>query len=208
MNTLYQEYTYQNPKPAHSHAYIYPHLIKLLRQQNSKTILDVGCGNGGMAKMLIREGFNVYGIDASKSGISLAQQNYPERFYISDINNMELPEPLKQITFDTVISTEVIEHVYSPRRFVMFCRDIVLRGKGCIMLSTPYHGYWKNLLLALTNKLDDHFTVLWEGGHIKFFSKRTIKQLLKEEGFSHVTIYGCGRVPFLWKSMLVKAIIQ
>lgn len=80
MNTLYQEYTYQNPKPAHSHAYIYPHLIKLLRQQNSKTILDVGCGNGGMAKMLIREGFNVYGIDASKSGISLAQQNYPERF--------------------------------------------------------------------------------------------------------------------------------
>jgi hypothetical protein len=39
-------------------------------------------------------------------------------------------------------------------------------------VSTPYHGYHKNLGLALSGKMDAHFTALWEGGHIKFFSIR------------------------------------
>jgi 2-polyprenyl-6-hydroxyphenyl methylase/3-demethylubiquinone-9 3-methyltransferase len=37
------------------------------------------------------------------------------------------------------------------------------------VISTPFHGYWKNIALAVSGKFDDHFTALWNGGHIKFF---------------------------------------
>jgi 2-polyprenyl-6-hydroxyphenyl methylase/3-demethylubiquinone-9 3-methyltransferase len=73
------------------------------------------------------------------------------------------------------------------------------------MISTPYHGYFKNLALAISNKLDDHFTALWHGGHIKFWSRRTLTKLLTDNGFRVVGFSGIGRAPFLWKSMVIVA---
>jgi len=59
----------------------------------------------------------------------------------------------------------VIEHLFLPRALLRFAAK-VLKPSGSLILSTPYHGYLKNLALALTGKLDKHFTVLWDGGHI------------------------------------------
>jgi 2-polyprenyl-6-hydroxyphenyl methylase/3-demethylubiquinone-9 3-methyltransferase len=84
------------------------------------------------------------------------------------------------------------------------CRRALKPG-GALILSTPYHGYWKNLALAVTGKLDDHFTALWDGGHIKFWSRGTLAQLLEEAGFRVERFVGVGRLPFLWKSMIVRS---
>lgn len=73
------------------------------------------------------------------------------------------------------------------------------------MISTPYHGYWKNLALALAGKMDDHFTALWDHGHIKFWSVRTLDALLEEAGFVDVCFERVGRVPALAKSMVAVA---
>jgi 2-polyprenyl-6-hydroxyphenyl methylase/3-demethylubiquinone-9 3-methyltransferase len=73
------------------------------------------------------------------------------------------------------------------------------------VLTTPYHGYLKNLALAVTGAMDAHFTALWDGGHIKFWSYRTLRQLLQEFGFGHCEFRGAGRWPALWKSMVVTA---
>ena len=72
-------------------------------------------------------------------------------------------------------------------------------------MSTPYHGYLKNLALAMTGKLDGHFSVLWDGGHIKFFSRATLERMLTDQGFEVLAFAGAGRLPLLWKSMLVNA---
>ena len=74
-----------------------------------------------------------------------------------------------------------------------------------MVLSTPYHGYLKNLALALSGRLDAHFGALRDGGHIKFFSWPTLQVLLEEAGFVDLRFRGAGRVPFLWKSMVVSA---
>lgn len=57
----------------------------------------------------------------------------------------------------------------------------------------------------MTGKMDKHFTALWDGGHIKFWSKRTLTQLLEEFGFEIIEFKGSGRLPYLWKSMFIKA---
>lgn len=201
----YIEYGYSNSDPTWSHHYIFNKILKLLDKNINKFILDIGCGNGSLAMRLIAQGFNVYGIDASEQGIKLAKEKYPNRFFLQDINSKSLPEELKKIKFDTIISTEVIEHLYSPQKFIEFCKSILdENGGGVLILTTPYHGYLKNLVLALLNKMDDHFTVDWEGGHIKFFSRKTLTQLLLKNGFKDIIFIGCGRFPFLWKSMLIK----
>lgn len=206
--TQYKEYGWQEGKtPAHD--YLYPTFRSLMGNNKEIRILDVGCGNGYIANKLISEGFNVYGIDASTQGINEANKANIDRFFIQDISSKELPKELKDIKFDTIISTEVIEHLYDPRGYVDFCKNILLKnGGGELIISTPYHGYLKNLVMAITGKLDNHFTVLWDGGHIKFWSKKTLIKLLEEYGFKSFVFKGSGRLPYLWKSMFIKGRIK
>ena len=188
-----------------AHNYLYTDLVSLLDKKQSR-ILDVSCGNGALAIRLIKEGYDVYGIDASITGIEIAQRSNLDRFYIQDINSGELPIELTDFYFSTIISTEVIEHLYNPRGYIEFCKQVLMQnGGGELIISCPYHGYLKNLVLAITGKFDNHFTVLWDGGHIKFWSRKTLTTLLQEFGFQVMYFKGCGRFPYLWKSMFIKA---
>lgn len=200
----YKEYGWEdNLVP--SHKYLYTDLLKMLNKDN-KHILDMGCGNGNITNKLLEIGYDIYGIDASEQGISIANKKHNNNFFVLDISKGILPKQLKSQKFDTIISTEVIEHLYDPRGYIDFCKKILLsNGGGQLIISTPYHGYFKNLMLALTNKLDNHFTALWDGGHIKFWSRKTLIELLREFEFEIIEFKGSGRFPFLWKSMYVKA---
>jgi 2-polyprenyl-6-hydroxyphenyl methylase/3-demethylubiquinone-9 3-methyltransferase len=104
-------------------------------------------------------------------------------------------------TYPAVVSLEVIEHLTEPRRFLRTMHGL-LEPNGLGIVSTPYHGYAKNLALALSGKMDNHFTSLWDGGHIKFFSMRTLGQLLTEAGFTDLRFRRVGRIPPLAKSMI------
>lgn len=91
-----------------------------------------------------------------------------------------------------------------PRAFLLNCRAL-LNARGTLILSTPYHGYLKTLLLALTGKMDQHFTALWDHGHIKFWSRKSLCAVLSETGFEDIEFVGSGRLPWLWKSVMVRA---
>ena len=103
-----------------------------------------------------------------------------------------------------MVSTEVVEHLYRPRLLPAFARGLLEPG-GYLVVSTPYHGYLKNLALSGSNGWDAHHTPLWDGGHIKFWSRATLTRLLEENGFEVVSFSGAGRLPWLWKSMILVA---
>jgi 2-polyprenyl-3-methyl-5-hydroxy-6-metoxy-1,4-benzoquinol methylase len=98
----------------------------------------------------------------------------------------------------------VVEHVYAPREFARCIYDLLDEG-GHAIITTPYHGYWKNLALALLGKLDARWNPLWDHGHIKFWSPKTITRLLDETGFRVLGIYRVGRCAPLARSMLLVA---
>lgn len=201
----YKDYNWSDESFTDAHKYLLPSIEKLLPQDGSP-ILDLGCGNGVIANYLTAKGFNIYGTDASETGISIARRKNHERFFIQDFTSGCLPEEIKDIPFKTIISTEVIEHLYDPRKYIALCRSI-LTGvtDGRLILSTPYNGYLKYLALSVCGKTDRHLTALWDGGHIKFWSKITLSILLKEQGIYPIQFIGCGRLPYLWKSMIVEA---
>lgn len=157
----------------------------------------------------MERGFDVYGVDASESGIRLANASAPGRFHVLNVDSAILPAALSDKRFSTIISTEVIEHLYDPRKFLAFARQLLVdAGGGKLIVSTPYHGYLKYLALAAAGKMDRHMTVLWDGGHIKFFSRKSLEEMLGEQEFEVTGFAGAGRLPYLWKSMLVSASIR
>ena len=203
----YKDYGFSTDQPSHNFFYLRDALLSLLDKDINRCILDLGCGNGHLVNYLISLGYNVYGTDASQKGISIANQANPGRFFIQDLSTDELPDGFNGLQFDTIISTEVIEHLYDPEKFLNFCKK-ALNNKGQVILSTPYHGYLKNLVLALSNKWDAHLDPLWLGGHIKFWSKDSLGRLLMRVGFKVTDFRGCGRFPYFWKSMIIKASIS
>jgi 2-polyprenyl-6-hydroxyphenyl methylase/3-demethylubiquinone-9 3-methyltransferase len=199
-------YKYWTSEHEVSHGYLYGPVSKLLADfPAGSLVVDVGCGNGSFLSLFQDRGWDLYGSDFSASGIEIARRNYPKiNFFLG--NAESLPEDLASRAgqFDVVLSTEVIEHVYNPRGLLKTCNSL-LRPGGRLVLTTPYHGYLKNLMLAITGKMDGHFTVLWDHGHIKFWSHKTIRQALTEACFTNIAITGAGRLPWFWKSMVVRA---
>lgn len=68
--------------------------------------------------------------------------------------------------------------------------------------------YLKNIALAVTNRTDLALTALWDGGHIKHFSRKTLTKLILEQDFEFIGFEGCGEgirayTPYLWKGMLL-----
>ena len=167
-----------------------------------KRAFDLGCGNGSVADWLRKKGFAVAGVDPSTSGIAEAHRAYPDL----DLRVGSAYDSLHETfgTYPLVVSLEVVEHVYAPRDFACCVRDLLVPG-GHTLISTPYHGNLKNLLLALTGGMDRHFTALWDHGHIKFWSPATITELLREAGLSVQRVYRVGRRAPPAKSMLVVA---
>jgi len=168
-------------------------------------ILDAGCGNGFISGELLKHGFRVIGVDVSASGIDICRRSYPEaEFHIASVGDPDLVRIVGN-DFDGIVASEVIEHLYAPADFFANGRRLLKDG-GVLVLSTPYHGYLKNLLLALTGAMEAHLQPDHEGGHIKFWSRCSLELALRGHGFRVGGFKGCGRIPFLWKSMVVKAV--
>jgi 2-polyprenyl-3-methyl-5-hydroxy-6-metoxy-1,4-benzoquinol methylase len=197
------EHHYGSAEAAQTEAYLWRHIISLCAELDARRIVDIGCGNGALCRELSSRGYEVVGCEPSADGVHLAQSSAPDLVF-HQIGVDDEPSAVGNESFDVAIATEVIEHLVRPRNLPRFAKQ-VLRPGGHLIVSTPYHGYLKNLVLALTDKWDAHVTPLWDGGHIKFWSRKTLSQLLSEAGFRVVRFIGAGRLPFLWKSMIMVA---
>ena len=195
-------YKYCSAEAAHTHAYLWQPLLAELMDHNVRRIFDLGCGNGALARFLSGQGIDVVGVDPSETGISMARAANPDLRL--EVGSAYDDLRARYGTFSAVVSLEVVEHVYYPRKYAACVHDLLEPG-GVTFISTPYHSYWKNLALAIFGKMDDHFTALWDHGHIKFWSPRTIGILLAEQGLKIRRIHRVGRIPTFAKSMLVIA---
>jgi 2-polyprenyl-3-methyl-5-hydroxy-6-metoxy-1,4-benzoquinol methylase len=184
-----------------------PKLIEQLRKLEVRRLLDVGAGNGSICCELFKRGFEAVGVEYDEKGVEIARLHHPGiHFYNFGVQDdpLALLKEEEQRKFDAVISTEVIEHLFSPHLLPVYASR-VLKENGYLLVTTPYHGYLKNLALAIMNKWDFHHDPLWHGGHIKFWSRATLARLLSENGFRVIGFCGTGRLPFLWKSMILIA---
>ena len=206
----YREFEWHDSGPANgeSGAGLADMLIALVREMSDvQSICDLGCGNGYLANRLAKFGYDIYGIDASKSGVEIAvdrleasEHTGRATFVQAAIDRQTRPTTgLPQV--DLIISSDVIEHLYRPAD-LLEAAESLLKPQGLIVITTPYHGYLKNVALALSGRMDKHFSALHDGGHIKFFSVKTLSQLVTGYSFTDLRFSYYGRAPWLWKNMI------
>ena len=196
-----EEFVWDTDSLTEVHRYVTAPILSLLKDRKAQGVLDLGCGNGAFTDILAQHSFDVSGMDYSLSGIEIARQQYPRVHF--EQHDTLTPLPLDHIgRYDAATAVEVIEHLLLPRKLLENSL-LALKPGGTFIVTTPYHGYLKNLSLALTNKFDDHWHPLRDFGHVKFFSRATITQLFLECGFVDVRVQTVGRIPALARSMIV-----
>lgn len=149
-------------------------------------ILEVGCGDGSFTKELARYSPNITAIDISESqiaenarrfnGITFRQHDVAEQF------------PFEDNSFGVIWCSEVLEHLFDPAFALREMRRILKPG-GKLLVTVPYHGYFKNVLIALF-KFDEHYTP--SNPHIRFYTKNTLGRIARQAGFADVRMETCG----------------
>ncbi len=197
------EFVWTSDGRGHYQDYLIPSLIRLLPAGKGLNILDAGCGNGIMTAYMSSLGHHARGFDQSTTGIAIARETFPRTPFdlksIYDDYRALVPE------VEVVTSFEVIEHLARPAEMLLRAHEVLKPG-GVLILSTPYHGYLKNLAISLFDGWDKHFESHRDCGHIKFFSQKTISTLLTQCGFTDFKFDNAGRTWGLWKSMVVRAV--
>lgn len=160
-------------------------------------VLDVGCGRGEFVAFFKSMGFEAEGIDLSEAGIRYARERFPGMTFHAGETDVLLPQ--KAGWYDLLFSSEVIEHLFDVPAYLHACNALLKPG-GLLVLTTPYHGLVKNLLLDVLN-YGKHYDPL--GQHIRFFDTASLGLCLRRWGFEPTVWSGYGRPWPLYKSFFV-----
>lgn len=108
----------------------YQQVVGQIRKNPKAKILDIGCGDGVLLSF-IRPGI-LYGVDADKDSLLAASKRVKAKFFQAKAEKL----PFKNIFFDVVIATEIIEHLAKPE---MMLKEIlrVLKPGGQVIITTP-----------------------------------------------------------------------
>ena len=118
-------------------------ISNLMRERRFKRVLDLGCGTGRHLIFFLKKGFEVYGMDASPKGISIARQWLSEENLKAELilHRMEEKFPYKDNFFDTIISIQVIHHNLIKDILITVSEvERVLRKGGIVFITFPRLG--------------------------------------------------------------------
>ena len=138
-----------------------------------KEILDVGCGRAWVAQKLLAKNKFVCSMDISDVNPIMALKSEPSKNHsavVADVFNL----PFKKKSFDLIIASEIMEHVWNPKLFISNLYSILKPG-GRLIITTPYDEKIRQVLCIHCNKL----TPL--SAHIHSFSEKNIKNYIPTE---------------------------
>tara|TARA_B110001454_G_scaffold23990_1_gene23514 strand:+ start:467 stop:1183 length:717 start_codon:yes stop_codon:yes gene_type:complete len=176
-----------------------------LEISEGSSVLDMGCGEGRHTiGLFVEKQINAFGFDLSLDDLNIARSRLDDFstqsssnsvcvFGVSDINNM----PFKDGSYDSVICSEVLEHVPAPEESI---KELirVLKPGGVLALSVPrFLPEW------ICWQLSEGYQQM-PGGHVRIFKHKTLKQLATNEGMSYQGFHWAHGLhsPYWWLQCL------
>lgn len=116
-------------------------LLEMIEGENL-SVLDLGCGDGKLTKVLYDRGFRVDGMDASKDMLEIAKSNYPDiKFILSDATEFTIHEQ-----YDVVFSNAVFHWIDKDKQLQML-RNVYRALKPNGQFVFEFGGYGNNALI-------------------------------------------------------------
>ncbi len=152
-------------------------LIELAKRHFLNTdnlkVLDVGCGEGKIDRLLFPVFKNLYGIDISKSMLEKSQKNNPSvNYQLYDGNKL----PFSDCFFDVVFTICVMHHI-PPLEWNNFIGEIYrITKKGGLVVIFEHNPFNPLTRLAVNRCEFDAGTVL--------LRKKLVKSIIQTSGFA------------------------
>ncbi|KAA1191458.1 class I SAM-dependent methyltransferase [Paenibacillus sp. B2(2019)] len=144
----------------HREIFLNPALFSLMGSVENKKVLDAGCGEGYLSRMLAKAGASVTGVDYSQNMITIAKSKSPEELKINfHHGNCEDLSFLQNESYDLIVSNMVIHDlsdyemaIHEMYRLLVdggtFIFSIlhpcfVTPGSGWVKSDTGEKLYWK-----------------------------------------------------------------
>jgi ubiquinone/menaquinone biosynthesis C-methylase UbiE len=162
-------------------------------------LLDVGCGEGWLARKASLGYREVVGIDIALNRLEIAKKRAEKEkvsnLKFSVVNFEEKGLPFKNEEFDVITCLSVLEYFFDPY-FAMDEFYRVLKEKGILIIEVPNIAFLPERIKLLLGKLPGvAFAEGWAGGRLHNFTMSTLEQLFIDSGFQPVKKTGSG---FLW----------
>ncbi|MGH7246123.1 MAG: methyltransferase domain-containing protein [Candidatus Levyibacteriota bacterium] len=140
----YKKHTNKNPIQKFLLYLFYQAVLEMLQKIKVGSILDVGSGEGFTLAKLKKEhiGSTYEGIEYKDAAIALGKKHYPD---IQIRKGSIYKLPYKTNAFDTVLCTEVLEHLDDPQ---MAIKELVRVTKKYALLSVPNEPFFMLAQLA------------------------------------------------------------
>ena len=153
-------------------------------------LCDLGCGRGTLIRRF-RNQHEVYGTEFDPSLVRDCQAAglRVESIDLNEANALPFPG----VVFDTIVVSEVCEHLLDPRHTLALAQQS-LRAGGKLIVSVPNAVPLMSRLRLLCGR-----TVNWlhypscdteTTGHIRFYTIESMSRLLREVGFTVETVQG------------------
>lgn len=156
-------------------------VIKVLLGISAKTILDVGCGVGRTMSKFKKLGFEVVGIDNSKTSIAICEKRgfkVGREIFETDITQNKFSDS----SFDVVFSEGLLEHF---KNYEPLIKEMVRVSKKYILLIQPnFHSICGKILNIVTYKIlkkENPEEIPYKmGDYIESFKKYNCKLVLQK----------------------------
>lgn len=177
------------------------HIIRLVGK--GKRVLDVGCATGHLTKHLVANNCLVVGVDIEAEFASEAE-TYCQEVIVGDIQD---DSTLSKITgkFDVIVFGDVLEHLNRPQEVLVKVKRF-LKQDGFMVISLPNIALWRIRLSLLFGRFDYTDRGILDNSHLRFFTLKSAKQLLKQTGYTYESLDYRFDFPF-YSRKLVRCII-
>ena len=149
-------------------------------------VLDIGCGQGYVARELTKKGCDVTGLDQS------VPENSPEFGKIEFIRwNLDRKEfPVSVSEFDQIFMLDIIEHLKEPEAFMDELRFAALCKRPEVVMTTANIGFLVTRLMLLLGQFNYGKKGILDATHIRLFTFRSLSDLLKQSGLQNLEVRG------------------
>lgn len=155
--------------------------LQIVGDVSDLTVLDAGCGEGYLSRILAQRGANVTGIDISSRLVEMARTKEPESTISYQVADLSQPLPAYEGHFDLVASYFVLNDVYDYRGFLTTLASVLKpAGRLVLLMNNPYS-------LVVRGHVTDYFAAsgqaflyrgLAEEGILVHFWHRTLEEYL------------------------------
>jgi 2-polyprenyl-3-methyl-5-hydroxy-6-metoxy-1,4-benzoquinol methylase len=147
----------------------------------AKSVLDLGCGPGILAKPLVDQGCAVTGIEGDPDAAREAQA-VCERVIVADLDDATWMRELGSSRFDVVTANNVLEHLEQPGETLRRLRRFIKPG-GYVVASISNVAHGSLRLALLGGEFEYRDLGLLDRTHLRFFTRKSIEELFSDAGY-------------------------